>query len=77
MIQYIEHIFLVLTFSVAVVALLFWILIIFSLFMFFRDVKNCDIERQSPTTQATSTSDGDIFFCDDGLPKIVFNQDFV
>ena len=74
MIQYIEHIFLVLTFSVAVVALVIWILIIFSLFMFFRQVKNCDIERQSPTTQATSE---DIFFCDDGLPKIIFTQDFV
>ena len=74
MIQYIEHIFLVLTFSVAVVALLFWILIIFSLFMFFRDVKNCDIERQSPSTQAASE---DIFFCDDGLPTIIFSQDFV
>ena len=50
MIQYIEHIFIGLTFFVTIVALFFWILIIFALFMFFRQVKNCDIERQSPTT---------------------------
>ena len=74
MIQYIEHIFIGLTFFVAIVALFFWILIIFALFMFFRQVKNCDIERQSSATVATSE---DIFFCDDGIPQIIFTQDFV
>ena len=74
MIQYIEHIFIGLTFFVAIIALFFWILIILALFMFFRQVKDCDIERQSSMTQATSE---DIYFNDDGLPQIIFTQDFV
>ena len=74
MIQYIEHIFIGVTFFAAIVALFFWILIILALFMFSRDVKNCDIERQSSTIQTTSS---DIFFYDDGLPTIIFTQDFV
>ena len=74
MVQYIEHIFIGLTFFVAIAALFLWILIIFALFMFFRQEKDFDIERQSSTTQATSE---DIFFCDDGLPQIIFTQDFV
>ena len=74
MIQYIEHIFIGLTFFVAIIALFFWILIILALFMFFRQVKNCDIERQSSMTQVTSE---DIYFNDDGLPQIIFTQDFV
>ena len=72
--QYFEHIFIGITFFVAIVALIFWILIILALFMFSRDVKNCDIERQSSTIQTTSS---DIFFYDDGLPTIIFTQDFV
>ena len=74
MIQYIEHIFIGMTFFVAIAALFFWILIIVALFMFFRNVNNFDIERQTSTTQATSE---DISFCDDGLPQIIFTQDFV
>ena len=74
MIQYIEHYFIWITFFAAIVALFFWIFIILALFMFSRDVKNCDIERQSSTIQTTSS---DIFFYDDGLPTIIFTQDFV
>ena len=74
MIQYIEHYFIWITFFVAIVALFLWILIILALFMFSRHVKKCDIERPSSTTQTTSS---DIFFYDDGLPTIIFTQDFV